>query len=64
MSKLLPTMREFGRDYMQELADEQPDLVDLLILTVHLPTQKKKEILIQLTDKIKDCYIMQQSYTP
>jgi hypothetical protein len=58
MSKLLPVMREFGRDYLKELADKHPDLVDLLILTMHLPEQRKKEILTQLTNKIKESYIM------
>lgn len=33
MSKLLPVMKEFGKDYLQEIANEQPDLVDLLIFT-------------------------------
>lgn len=53
MSKLLPVMREFGRDYLQELANEQPELVDLLILTVHLPDSARKAILNYLTENLK-----------
>lgn len=56
MSKLLPVMREFGRDYMKEIGAEQPDLVDLLILTMDLPEVRRKEILTQLTDKIKESF--------
>lgn len=43
-------------DYLRELANEQPDLVDLLILTMHLEEERKRKILMQLTEKIKECY--------
>lgn len=59
MSKLLPVMKEFGKDYLQEIANEQPDLVDLLILTVHLPSHKKKFILKQLNNDIKKFFLIQ-----
>ncbi|GAA0325606.1 hypothetical protein GCM10008967_15270 [Bacillus carboniphilus] len=59
MSKLLPVMKEFGKDYLQEIANEQPDLVDLLILTVHLPSHKKKFILKQLNNDIKKSFLIQ-----
>lgn len=56
MSGLLPVMQDFGMDYLRELANEQPDLVDLLILTMHLEEERKRKILMQLTEKIKECY--------
>lgn len=52
-------MKEFGKDCLQEIANEQPDLVDLLILTVHLPSHKKKFILKQLNNDIKKSFIIQ-----
>ncbi len=52
-------MKEFGKDYLQEIANEQPDLVDLLILTVHLPSHKKKFILKQLNNDIKKTFLIQ-----
>ena len=51
-------MREYGRDYMSELAKEQPDLVDLLIVTMDLPENRRSEILTQLTNKIKESFVM------
>lgn len=56
MSKLLSVMKEFNRNYLQEIAEEQPDLADLLILSCHLPQQKKEMILKQLTSHIKESY--------
>lgn len=56
MSKLLSVMKEFNRNYLQEIAEEQPDLVDLLILSCHLPQLKKEMILKQLTIHIKESY--------
>ncbi|MCA1201727.1 hypothetical protein LC052_07510 [Priestia flexa] len=56
MSSLLPVMKEFGRDYLQEVAEEQPDLVDLLILSCHLSQGKKKIILNELINNIKNSY--------
>ncbi|SFD34795.1 hypothetical protein SAMN05428981_1016 [Bacillus sp. OV194] len=56
MSKLLSVMKEFNRNYLQEIAEVQPDLVNLLILSCHLPQQKKKIILKQLTMYIKESY--------
>ncbi|MBE7128960.1 hypothetical protein FT639_25460 [Bacillus mycoides] len=56
MSKLLSVMKEFNRNYLQEIAEEQPDLIDLLILSCHLPQQKKEMLLKQLTIYIKESY--------
>jgi len=56
MSSLLPVMKEFGRDYLQEIAEEHSDLVDLLILCCHLPDQKKQLILREMTNSIKKSY--------
>ncbi|WP_169801111.1 hypothetical protein [Halalkalibacter krulwichiae] len=57
MSKLLPVMKDFGYDYMQELAKESPDLVDLIILTIHSPEQQKKKVISELTDNIKKNFL-------
>jgi hypothetical protein len=56
MSSLLPVMKEFGRDYLQEIAEEQSDLVDLLILSCYLPQQQKQLILREMTNSIKKSY--------
>ncbi|WGE06455.2 hypothetical protein P5640_25420 (plasmid) [Bacillus subtilis] len=42
---------------MQELAKESPDLVDLIILTIHLPEQQKKKVISELTDNIKKSFL-------
>lgn len=57
MSKLLLVMKDFGYDYMQELVKESPDLVDLIILTIHSPEQQKKKVISELTDNIKKSFL-------
>ena len=57
MSKLLLVMKDFGYDYMQELAKESPGLVDLIILTIHSPEQQKKKVISELTDNIKKNFL-------
>ncbi|WGD91557.1 hypothetical protein P5629_00280 (plasmid) [Bacillus subtilis] len=42
---------------MQELAKESPDLVDLIILTIHSPEQQKKKVISELTDNIKKSFL-------
>ena len=57
MSKLLLVMKDFGYDYMQELAKESPDLVDLIILTINSPEQQKKQVLSELKDNIQKSFL-------
>ncbi|AFQ13082.1 hypothetical protein BCK_26353 (plasmid) [Bacillus cereus FRI-35] len=57
MSKLYEVMKEFDKDYLQEISNMQPELVDLLILTCHSSNNKKKAILDELAHNIKSSYI-------
>ncbi|MED4475990.1 hypothetical protein P9268_15775 [Oceanobacillus caeni] len=50
-------MKEFDKDYLQEISNMQPELVDLLILTCHSSNNKKKAILDELAHNIKSSYI-------
>ncbi len=42
MGDLYQVMKEFERDYLEEISNIQPELVDLLILTCHSSEIKKK----------------------
>ncbi|WP_368659654.1 hypothetical protein AB3Z07_27115 (plasmid) [Metabacillus halosaccharovorans] len=57
MSKLYEVMKEFDKDYLQEISNMQPELVDLLILICHSSKNKKKAILDELAHNIKSSYI-------
>ena len=52
MGDLYQVMKEFERDYLEEISNIQPELVDLLILTCHSSEIKKKAILDELTHNI------------
>ena len=57
MGDLYQVMKEFERDYLEEISNIQPELVDLLILTCHSSEIKKKAILDELTHNIKLPYM-------
>ncbi len=57
MGDLYQVMKEFERDYLEEISNIQPELVDLLILTCHSSEIKKKAILDELTHNIKLSYM-------
>ncbi len=44
MGDLYQVMKEFERDYLEEISNIQPELVDLLILTCHSSEIKKSYI--------------------